>query len=240
MSTFYSALRRRLPVLEASLLAVIGLLGALVWLFIKIAGEVREGETADWDRRLLLALRSAADPALPWGPPWVQEMARDFTALGGVAVLSLMTFAVVGYLLLARKRHAAVAVFVAVAGGLVLSSLLKLGFDRARPDLVPHGSLVYTTSFPSGHSMMAAVTYLTLGALLARVEASIRLKIYLLSVAVVLTVLVGVSRVYLGVHWPTDVAAGWTLGAAWALFCSLVMRRLQRRGAVEPPSGEEV
>ncbi|HWJ00705.1 MAG TPA: phosphatase PAP2 family protein [Burkholderiales bacterium] len=240
MSTFYSALRRRLPVVEASVLAVIGLLGALLWLFISIAGEVREGETADWDRRLLLALRSAADPAVPWGPPWVQEMARDFTALGGVAMLSLMTFAAVGYLLLARKHYAAVAVFVAVAGGLVLSTLLKLGFDRPRPDLVPHGSLVYTTSFPSGHSMMAAVTYLTLGALLARVEGSIRIKIYLLSVAVVLTVLVGVSRVCLGVHWPTDVAAGWTVGAAWALLCSLVMRRLQRRGKVEPPSGEEL
>jgi undecaprenyl-diphosphatase len=154
-------------------------------------------------------------------------------------MLSLMTFAAVGYLLLARKHYAAVAVFVAVAGGLVLSTLLKLGFDRPRPDLVPHGSLVYTTSFPSGHSMMAAVTYLTLGALLARVEGSIRIKIYLLSVAVILTVLVGVSRVYLGVHWPTDVAAGWTVGAAWALLCSLVMRRLQRRGQVEPPSGEE-
>jgi len=180
VSNFYSALLRRLPVVEASVLAVMGLLGALLWLFISIAGEVREGETADWDRRLLLALRSAADPAVPWGPPWVQEMARDFTALGGVAVLSLMTFAVVGYLLLARKRYAAVAVFVAVAGGLVLSTLLKLGFDRPRPDIVPHGSLVYTTSFPSGHSMMAAVTYLTLGALLARVEGSIRIKIYLL------------------------------------------------------------
>ena len=215
------------------------MLGAALWLFIEIAGEVLEGETSAWDRRLLLALRNAADPAMPWGPPWVQEMARDFTALGGVAVLTLMTFAVMGYLLLARKRHAAVAVFVAVAGGLILSTLLKLGFDRARPDLVPHGSLVATASFPSGHSMMAAVTYLTLGALLARVEASIRIKFYLLSIAVFLTMLVGVSRVYLGVHWPTDVAAGWAVGAAWALFCSLVMRRLQRGGKVEPPSGAE-
>jgi undecaprenyl-diphosphatase len=211
------------------------LLGSSLWLFISIAGEVVEGETTAWDRKLLFALRSAADPAIPWGPAWVQEMARDVTALGGVAVLTLMTLAVIGYLLLARKRHAAIAVFAAVAGGLILSTLLKLGFDRVRPDLVPHGSLVYTASFPSGHSMMAAVTYLTLGALLARVEASIRIKIYLLAVAVVLTVLVGVSRVYLGVHWPTDVAAGWAVGAAWALACSLVMRRLQRRGKVEPP-----
>ena len=235
VSSFYSAIRKRLPIVEASALAGIGLVGASLWLFISIAGEVMEGETAAWDRRLLLALRSAADPALPWGPAWVQEMARDFTALGGVAVLTLMTAAVIGYLLLAGKRHAAIAILVAVAGGLILSSLLKLGFDRPRPELVPHGSLVYTTSFPSGHSMMAAVTYLTLGALLARVGGSIRIRIYLLSVAVLLTVLVGVSRVYLGVHWPTDVAAGWAVGAAWALLCSLVMSRLQRRGEVEPP-----
>lgn len=236
MSSLYSAIRKRLPAAEASGLATIGLLGAALWLFISIAGEVLEGETGAWDRRVLLALRSAADPALPWGPAWVQEMARDLTALGGVAVLTLITLAAVGYLLLARKRHAAVAVFAAVAGGLLLSTLLKLGFARPRPDLVPHASVVYTASFPSGHSMMAAVTYLTLGALLARVEGSIRIKIYLLSVALVLTVLVGASRVYLGVHWPTDVAAGWAVGAAWALLCSLVMRRLQIRGKVEPPS----
>jgi undecaprenyl-diphosphatase len=233
LSSLYSDLRKRVPTVEASVLVAIGLLGAALWLFIAIAGEVMEGETTAWDRRLLLALRNAADPAMPWGPPWVQEMARDFTALGGVAVLTLMTLAVIGYLVLAGKRHAAIAVFAAVAGGLIASTLLKLGFDRARPDLVPHGSVVYTSSFPSGHSMMAAVTYLTLGALLARVEASIRMKTYLLSVAVILTVLVGVSRVYLGVHWPTDVAAGWAVGAAWALACSLVMRRLQTRGRVE-------
>jgi undecaprenyl-diphosphatase len=226
---------KRVP-LEASVLATIGLIGASLWLFISIAGEVVEGETSAWDRRVLLALRSAADPAVPWGPAWVQEAARDVTALGGVALLALMTLTVIGYLLLARKRHAALAVSVAVAGGLILSSLLKLGFERPRPDLVPHGSFVYTTSFPSGHSVMAAVTYLTLGAMLARVEASVRMKVYLLSVAIVLTVLVGASRVYLGVHWPTDVAAGWAVGAAWALLCSLVMRRLQRRGQVEPPT----
>ena len=237
VSSLYSEIRERLPATEASALVTIGLVGASLWLFISIAGEVLEGETSAWDRRLLLALRSAADPAVPWGPAWVQEMARDFTALGGVAVLTLVTLAVIGYLLLARKRHAAVAVFVAVAGGLVLSSLLKLGFDRPRPDLVPHASFVYTASFPSGHSMMAAVTYLTLGAMLARVQASAAMKIYLLAVAVVLTMLAGASRVYLGVHWPTDVAAGWAVGAAWALLCSLVMSRLQRRGQVEPPAG---
>lgn len=218
---------------ETSLLVALGLLGGSVWLFAAIADAVMEGETKIWDRRLLLALRNATDPANPWGPGWVQEMARDFTALGGVAVLALMTTAVIGYLLLARKRGAAVAVLVSVAGGQLLSTALKIGFDRARPDIVPHGSIVYTASFPSGHSMMAAITYLTLGALLARVESGARLKVYLLSVAAFLTILVGVSRVYLGVHWPTDVAAGWAVGAAWALLCSIVMRHLQKRGTVE-------
>jgi undecaprenyl-diphosphatase len=208
-----------------------------VWLFIELADEVLEGETGSFDRAVLLALRSSADPAQLWGPGWVQEMARDFTALGGFGVLTLLTAAAIGYLVLQGKRHAAILVFVAVAGGQLVSLGLKAGFDRARPDLVPHGTLVHTASFPSGHAVMAAVTYLTLGALLARVHASVRMKLYLLGLAVLLTVAVGITRVYLGVHWPTDVAAGWVVGAAWALASSAIMQWLQRRGEVEPPEG---
>jgi undecaprenyl-diphosphatase len=122
----------------------------------------------------------------------------------------------------------------AIVGGFVLSAALKYGFDRARPDLVPHGSHVYTASFPSGHSMMAAVTYLTLAALLARTQDRWRVRILLLATAAVVTVLVGFSRVYLGVHWPTDVLAGWIIGSAWAIVCWLMARWLQRRGDIEP------
>ncbi len=173
------------------------------------------------------------------GPGWLEEAGRDFTALGGVSVLVFLTAVVVAFLSMQGKGHAAVFVVVAVASGVLLSTLLKLGFDRARPDLVPHGSIVYSASFPSGHSMMSAVTYLTLGALLARVQPRRRLKVFLLSVAVLLTVLVGVSRVYLGVHWPTDVLAGWTAGAAWASLCWMAAMWLQRRGAVESDGNVE-
>jgi undecaprenyl-diphosphatase len=148
-------------------------------------------------------------------------------------VLTLMTIAVTGFLLIDGKRGAAVLVLASVIGGVVLSSLLKLGVDRPRPDLVPHLVEEYTASFPSGHAMLSAVVYLTLGGLLSRVEGPRRIKIYFLSVAVILTLLIGLSRGFLGVHWPTDVLAGWCAGAAWAVLCWRVALALQRHGDVE-------
>jgi undecaprenyl-diphosphatase len=203
------------------------------WLFIEIADLVSAGESSTFDARVLLLMRSPGDRADPVGPAWIEELGRDFTALGGIAVLALITIAAAGFLALERKYRALVLIVVAVVGGLVLSTALKYLFARPRPDLVPHGSAVYTASFPSGHSMMSAITYLTLGALLARVQTRKRLKAYLLCLAIFLTLLVGISRVYLGVHWPTDVLAGWTVGAVWAILCWLVVRWLQDRGQVE-------
>lgn len=215
------------------LLSLLGLTGG-AWIFLEVADEVSEGASREIDRALLLALRTPGDAADPLGPGWLEEMGRDLTALGGIAVLTLLSVAVVGFLLLARKYRTAGFTVAAVTGGWLLSTLLKHFFERPRPDLVPHGSIVYTASFPSGHSMMAAVTYFTLAAMLARVLPNRRLKAYLLLVAVTFTLLVGASRVYLGVHWPTDVVAGWTAGAAWASLCWLVAHWLQRRGAVDP------
>ncbi len=223
---------------ELGLLIALALGAAGIWGFVELAAEVIEGDTARLDRALLLALRSPADLTDPLGPPWVEELFRDFTALGGVGFLTLLTLAVVGFLLLDRRVRAAMLVLTSVGGGTALSMLLKQFFDRPRPDLVPHESFVYTASFPSGHSMMAAVTYLTLGALLARVQPRRPAKAYLLVLAALLTLLVGVSRVYLGVHWPTDVLAGWAAGATWALLCWLAARWLQRRGEVEPDVDE--
>jgi undecaprenyl-diphosphatase len=218
---------------EAGPLLSLMAVSLFVWAFVKIADEVVEGDTHALDRMLLLSLREAGDPANPIGPSWVQEAARDITALGGHVVLTLVTLATLAYLLMTRKRSAALLVVAAVGGGMLLSTVLKMGFERPRPDLVPHAARVYTASFPSGHAMLSAVTYLTLGALLARVQPSRRLKTFLIGLAVVLTILVGVSRVYLGVHWPSDVLAGWCVGAAWASLCWFVALQLQRRGQVE-------
>jgi len=228
------SLLARLGRYELTMLLCVAVLSGGIWGFVALADEVTEGDTQSVDESLLLALRNPADLSDPLGPGWVEEMGRDFTALGGVGVLVLITLGALGYLLLASRYRAALFASIAVPGGILLSTVMKMGFDRPRPDLVPHEAMVYTASFPSGHSMMSAVTYLTLAALLIRVQPALRLKAYLLILAILLTVLVGISRVYLGVHWPTDVLAGWTAGASWAALCWIVMRWMQRRGQVEP------
>lgn len=218
---------------EPLILMVVLLLAAAIWSFAELADEVMEKEARAFDKAVILAMRTPGDPADPWGPGWVEEMGRDFTALGGIAVLTFLTLAVIGFLLLQGKRHVALMIGLSVGGGMLLNFILKRGFDRPRPDLVPHESIVYTASFPSGHSMMSAIVYLTLGVLLARVQPRPRLKVYLIALSVSLTLLVGISRVYLGVHWPTDVLAGWVVGAAWALVIWLIALWLQQRGTIE-------
>jgi len=223
---------------EFRTLVLMLLTGAGIWGFIELADEVAEGQTRAVDTAILLALRNPQDPADPIGPRWVEELFRDFTALGGVGVIVFITLGVAGYLALLRKHRALLLLTVAVAGGLLINTALKLGFDRPRPDLVPHGAYVYTASFPSGHAMLATATYLTLGALLARVLPDRRTKFFVLTIAIVLCLVIGFSRIYLGVHWPSDVAAGWMVGAAWALLWWLVARWLQRERVVEETENE--
>jgi undecaprenyl-diphosphatase len=198
-----------------------------------VALLVAGGDAASFDEAVLLAFREDADRDDPLGSHQVEEIARDVTGLGGTAVLTGLTLAVVVAFALRRKWHVAVYVALAVAGGALASSMLKQLFDRPRPDLVAHGQDVYTASFPSGHSMLSAVTFLTLGALLAGAQQERHMRAYVLALAILLTVAVGVSRVYLGVHWPTDVLGGWAAGAAWALACWALARQLRRRGRLE-------
>jgi undecaprenyl-diphosphatase len=225
--------------LRAELLPIVllVLVASGVWLFAELAGKVKAGGTSRFDQTVLLALRNPADLGDPVGPPWLEDAERDLTSLGSIAVLTLLTLAACAFLVLDRKYRTAVLVLLAFGGALLLNTLLKHGFQRPRPELVPHGANVHSTSFPSGHSMLSAATYLTLGALLARLQPRRRLKAFLLGTAVLLTLIVGVSRIYLGVHWPTDVFAGWTAGGVWALACWLVAGWLERRGQVEPEAG---
>lgn len=215
----------------AVLLTGLVIAGAL-WGFEELMEVARATTPHAFDTEILLAFREPGQPNTPIGPPWLEGAVRDITSLGSASVLVLITAAVIIYLLLVRRWGTALFMFVAVAGGQVLSSLLKFGIDRPRPELVSHLVNETSLSFPSGHAMLSAVTYLTLGSLAARFLHGRTTKIYVLSLAVLTTLLVGVSRIYLGVHWPSDVLAGWCAGFAWAMLCWLVARALQRRKMV--------
>lgn len=225
----------RLAASNALLLLRALLAVAAVWVFLEVASEVGEGDTRHLDERILRALRAAGDPADPVGPHWVEGAVRDLTALGSNVVLFIFTTAVAVFLAARRQTHALALVVVSTGGGFLLAQALKLAFSRPRPDLVPHLAYVSSSSFPSGHAMFSAVVYLTLGVLLAQLVKERALKAYFLGVACFLTFVVGLSRVYLGVHYPTDVLAGWAAGLAWALVCWMAASHLQRRGKVEPP-----
>jgi undecaprenyl-diphosphatase len=214
-----------------ALILVIGAAGAL-WGFFNIASEVGEGETTKLDTRLLMTLRNPADPSDPIGSRALQEAMRDVTALGGVTVISLVTTVALLLFLFHRKfRHAAIfAATVAVA--FISSEGLKDVYGRPRPELVPHGSYVYSASFPSGHSTLSAAVYLTLAMLISSLEPERETKRLVFVLAGLLVLGIGFSRVYLGVHWPSDVLAGWSLGAAVALAAWIALLRFARREEV--------
>jgi len=217
---------------EIRSLVLLVLLAGSAWVFIEIADEVHEGEKIAFDHAVMDLLRSGDDRTDPVGPAWLEETMRDVTALGSLTLIGFVTASVWAYLVMARQPGAATLLLAAVLGAILWSSLLKLGFDRARPDFIAANVTVYTASFPSGHATGAAATYLTLGALLARFQRRRRIGLFVMGLGVVITVAVGVSRVYLGVHWPSDVIAGWTLGGGWALLCWLLARHLQNRRLV--------
>jgi len=208
-------------------------IACLLFAFGLVAQIVVEGKSSAFDRSIILAFRDPGNPSALLGPAWVQEAARDLTSLGSIIVLVIITAAVAGYLFLARKQAAAWLMLFAVCGGIALSDLLKYAFARPRPDFVAPAARVFTTSFPSGHATLSAITYLTIAALLARSQSSSKIGRYFIVLAALLTILIGISRIYLGVHYPTDVVGGWCIGAAWALGCWVLMRWLQHGGLVE-------
>lgn len=204
-----------------------------IWLFAELMDALEEPEVQSIDQRVVLIFRNPTDLSDPVGPKWLEVLMRDLTALGGTGVLSLLVLATCGFLAIQRKRHSLLLTASAAIGGGMISQTLKGWIERPRPSIVPHLTHVDSASFPSGHSMNSAVVYLTLGALLASLAKERRLKIYLVTVVLILTFLVGLSRVYLGVHYPTDVLAGWCIGLVWAILCWTVSDKLRRRGTVK-------
>ena len=214
---------------HSRILIVFLILSALTLAFLLFASEVMEGETLEFDSWLLLALRSPVDLTTPIGPVWLQLAMRDVTALGGYTIITIFTVGAAGYLLVVRKAFSAAILSASVISGVIVSTLLKDSYLRPRPDLVPLLTQVQTTSFPSGHATNAAVTYLTLGILLAGAEATRAARVYLMTAAIFLTMVVGISRVYLGAHWPSDILAGWCVGGIWAVLCSSVSNAIRQR-----------
>jgi undecaprenyl-diphosphatase len=217
--------RQELLILAGSVVVL-----ALVWGFARLADAMLEGETRVFDEWVLTALRKATDPGALKGPLWLRSGAEDITALGSPTVLGLTVLAVTGYLLLHRLYRYGLFIFIASTGGWVLNWTLKQAFARARPAIVPHLREVVSSSFPSGHALTSAAVYLTLGALLMRIAHGRLAKYYCIAIPMFVTFLVGSSRVVLGVHYPSDVIAGWLIGMSWALLCWVVERVLERRG----------
>ncbi|WP_227698569.1 phosphatase PAP2 family protein [Sphingomonas hengshuiensis] len=207
------AASRRIPWLMVAAAGVALLLALLVWL----GHELNEGDGAAFDRAVMLAMRVPGDPGQPIGPEWLPSAVRDITALGSSIVLTLVVAATATFLALRRRMRSALLVLAATILGGCGVTLIKALVGRARPDLVDRLMTEASNSFPSGHAANSAIVYLTLATLLFPVVREARMRAFVLGAALGLTLMIGVSRVYLGVHWPSDVLAGWAFGSAWAL-----------------------
>ncbi len=216
---------------EFVLVAALAVIAAALLMFIEIADEMSEGEAHAFDMAVLQMLHpDAANPSDPIGPKWLDHAAADLTAIGSVSVLATLALLVGIFLVIQRKRLEAAIIAVAFAGGITISQLLKGFFNRERPPEIYRASEILNASFPSGHALLSTVVFLTLGAMLAQAAKGQGLRIFAMSAAIGLALIVGVTRIYLGVHWTTDVLAGWSVGAAWGTACWLAGRWLKERG----------
>lgn len=189
----------------------------LTFMFLRLAGEVGEGETIEFDRHFLLLAQSVRA-----AHTWVPEVMRDLSGLGSTVTLTLITVSAVSYLLWFSRKRIALLLAMSILSGTGLVSLFKAAFGRTRPDAAYSDFVVSGWSFPSGHASMAAIVFLSLGVLTASTRPKRAEKTFILLIAVVLTTLVGLSRIALGVHYATDVLGGWAFGTAWAIAWLLI------------------
>jgi undecaprenyl-diphosphatase len=213
----------RLRALEARTLIAIMLIAAGLLAFLRLGDAVRAGRTLDLDRRIILALRDPANPGQPRGSFWTRNILHDLTALGGVGVLTLTVLVATIFLWVnGRRRHAAV-LLGTVTAATVIGEMIKSAYHRPRPDLVAYGDYFSESSFPSGHSNIATVVWMTLALIVASLERTRIGKATAFVAGGFISLTAGASRVYFAVHWPSDVVGGWILGSGWALMAWLVL-----------------
>lgn len=229
---FPAFFRRALRIARTEIAAVgaffIVVLG--VAFFVELADDMTEGDGRAFDQAVLHWMQPVAGQ--PRGPWWLHEAATDITSLGGVAVLTLFALIAVAFLLIQKKRLSALLLVVGLAGGVALSEGLKAVFERERPPVAYQAVETLNASFPSGHALLSTVFYLSLGVMLTRAFPQRRLKAFVLGAALVIAMLIGLTRVYLGAHWASDVLAGWSVGAAWAMALWLAAYAVARRQKV--------
>ena len=229
----HELITKEIKVLLALLILFISIL-----IFLEIADEITEGETREFDLSVIEFFRVEGDHNKPTGPLWLTEFMTDITALGGGSVLTIISIFVLAFLGLQKHHDAFWLLLAAIIGGTLISFWLKEIYGRERPDLAFRLVTVSAFSFPSGHSMMSAILYLTQAAIVARFQRAWKIRILILSAALFLTLTIGFSRVYLGVHYPTDVIGGWTIGLAWASLCWCIAWYIQRRNRLKQKTTE--
>lgn len=189
---------------------------AAALIFLGLALLIVSGRSFSLDTTLIMLFRDAANPAVPLGPAWFHEAVRDMTALGSFVGLFFMALTATLALWLCGYRHLAIGLVVSLVAAFLASTVLKITIARQRPDIVEHAALTFTASFPSGHAFLSAATLLTIASFVGLASRRTDIARFCMVMAVIMTGLIGLSRIYLGVHWPTDVLGGWCLGIVWA------------------------
>jgi len=201
-------------------------------LFAWMADEVGEGSTQRFDNAVLLWLKQHSSPLL-------DRLALEVTALGSGGVVVMMVLVSTAFLWMSKHRYSVLMLWVALLGGEALNGLLKRAFDRPRPNLFQWKTTASLSSFPSGHAMTSVIVYVTLAYLIARLEPSRAMRRLTLGFAAVLVLGIGWSRLYLGVHYPSDVLAGYAAGFAWSTFCALGIETVRHFRHRDPAAREE-
>lgn len=202
--------------------------------FAKIAATVVSGKTTGFDEAVMRFMGQHQ-------VPWISNLMVELTMLGTGIVVAMIVAVSALFLWLYDYKNSSTLLLVTTLGGILLNNVLKLGFDRPRPQFFEWGTHVMSSSFPSGHAMSAAIVYPTVAYLAARLQKTHFARVTTMLAAALLVLLICLSRVYLGVHYPTDVLAGVVVGLAWSAFCMTTLEVAQlyaKRNAPAMVEGE--